>query len=86
MAQAGGGTGVAEGMAAIGTAVVGHDPLDRDAVAGEPGEGPLEKGDGGGLALVGQDLGIGQARSVVDRDMEVFPADATGPVSAAGRR
>jgi hypothetical protein len=52
-------------------------------VAGKPGEGPLEKGDGGGLALVGQDLGIGQARSVVDRDMEVFPADAAGPVSAA---
>ena len=46
VAQAGRGTGVAEGMAAIGAAVVGHDPLDRDAIASEPGEGPLEEGDG----------------------------------------
>ena len=71
-------------MAAIGTAVVGHDPLDGDAVAGEPGERPLEEGNRAGLALVGQDLGVGQARGVIDGDVQVFPADAAVAVDHAG--
>ena len=41
-------------------AVVGHDPLDHDAVAREPGECPLEEGDRAGLAFVRQDLGVGR--------------------------
>ena len=86
VAQAGGDTGVAEGMAAVGAAVVGHDALDGDAVAGEPGERPAEEGGGAGLALVGQDLGIGQARGIVDRDVQGLPANAVMAVDRAGRR
>ena len=84
VAQAGGDTGVAEGMAAVGAAVVGHDALDGDAVAGEPGERPAEEGGGAGLALVGQDLGIGQARGIVDRDVQGLPANAVMAVDRAG--
>lgn len=51
---------------------------------GEPGERPLEEGNGPGLALVGQDLGIGQARGVIDGDVQVFPADAAVAVDRAG--
>ena len=68
--------GLAEGVAAIGRAVVGHDPLDGDAEAGEPGQRPLEEGHGALLALVGQDLGVGEARGVVDADVQEVPADA----------
>jgi hypothetical protein len=78
------GTGVAEVVAAIGIAVVGHDPLELDAVAGEPGERPFEEGNRAGLALVRQDLGVRQARGVIDRDVQVLPADATVAVDHAG--
>jgi hypothetical protein len=37
-----------------------------------------------GLALVGQDRGIGQARGVIDGDVQVFPADAVVAVDHAG--
>src|ERR687892_894905 len=76
--------GVAEVMAAIGVAVVGHDSLDADAGAREPSESPLEEGDGAGLALVGQDLGVSQARGIIDRDVQVLPADAAVAVDHAG--
>ena len=67
---------LAEAMAAIGRAVVGHDALDGDAQGGEPGDGALEEGHGTFLALVGEDLGVGEARGVVDADMQEVPADA----------
>ena len=41
----------------------------------------LEEGDGAGLALVGQDLGVGEARGIVDGDVQVLPADAACPVT-----
>jgi len=69
-------TSVAEVVAAIGATVVGHDPLDGDAVAGKPGERPIEEGDRAGLALVGQDLGVGQARGVIDGAVQAFLAEA----------
>jgi hypothetical protein len=37
------GTGLPKHLAAIATAVVGHDPLDRDAVSGKPGQRAFEK-------------------------------------------
>jgi hypothetical protein len=40
--------------------------------------------DGAGLALVGQDLGIRQARRIIDGDVQVFPADAAVAVDHAG--
>jgi hypothetical protein len=68
-------------VAAIGSAVVGHVPLDNDA---EPGERPFEEGDGAGPALIGEDLG--QARRVIDGDVQVFPADASVAVDHPDRR
>ena len=35
----------AKGFAAVGRAVIGHDPLDADALTGEPSQGAAEKSD-----------------------------------------
>src|SRR3970282_2060145 len=43
----------------------------------------LEEGDGAPFLLVGHDLGEGDARGVVDADMDKFPADAAA-VALAG--
>ena len=51
-------------MASIGGAVVGHDTLDRDAVAGEPVEGAVEEGNGAFFLLVWQEFGVGEPRGV----------------------
>ena len=68
--------GVAEGLGAIAGAVVGHHARDGDAEAGVVGDGGLEEGDGALLLLVGQDLAEGDARGVVDADVDELPADA----------
>src|SRR3954447_5661483 len=80
--DAGGRARFPKGSAGIGRAVVGHDPLDGDAEAGEPGKRPLEEGHGALLALVGQDLGVGEPGGVVDADVEELPADAARPAGA----
>ena len=74
MPEAGVGAGVAEIVRAVGRAVVGHDALDGDAVAAEPAERAVEEGAGAGLALVGQDLAVGESGCIVDGDMEDLPA------------
>ncbi|MFO1050210.1 MAG: Tom37 metaxin N-terminal-like domain-containing protein [Geminicoccaceae bacterium] len=56
--------------------IVGHHPLDRDPEAGEPGQRPPEEGHRTRLALVGQDLAVGEARRIVDADMQEVPATA----------
>jgi hypothetical protein len=62
--------------------IVGHDPLDGNAEAGEPGKRPLEEGHGALLALVGEDFGAGEPGGVVDADMQELPADAARPAGA----
>ena len=62
-------------MAFVGRAVVGHDALDGDAVGREPSQTALEERDGIFLALAREQLGEGQARSVIDGDKEVFPTE-----------
>jgi hypothetical protein len=66
-------TGGREDPAAITAAVVGQDPLDRDAVAGIEPPGPLQEARGGCRVLVGQLLGIGETGMVVDRKMDPVP-------------
>ena len=56
---------------------------DRDAEACVVGDGGLEEGDGALLFLVGQDLREGDARGVVDADMDELPAGAAGLVALA---
>jgi hypothetical protein len=60
---------------AVGGAVVGQHALDDDAVAREEGSGAAQEGDGGGRFLVTKHLGVGESAVVVDRDVDVFPAD-----------
>ncbi len=68
------GLGVALGFE--GWPVVGHDALDTDTVAAEEPQGVEEEGEAGGPGLVGQDLGVGQPRMVVDGQVQELPADA----------
>jgi hypothetical protein len=63
-------------------AVVGHDSLDRDAAALEPGDRASEEARGGRGSFVGQDFGIGEARGIVDGDMDELPADASNASGA----
>ena len=70
--------GVLEGPAVgVGKGVVGHDALDAYAAAGEPTDGTVEEAGASLAALVGQDLGVGEARAVVDGDVQVLPAEAS---------
>jgi hypothetical protein len=69
VAPSGGCDGGAEVGAAIGRSVVAHAALGDDAEAGEPGHGAL-------LALVGRQFSLGEARGIVDGDVQVLPAGA----------
>ena len=77
------GNGAGEQLAFEGGAVVGHDALGGDAMRREPVQGVVEESHGAFLALVGHDGGEGQARGVVDGDVEVLPAGAALPALAA---
>src|SRR5580704_5403101 len=81
--EPGPGAGGAEGMAAVSRTIVGHDPLDVDAVTGEPIERAAEEGNGVFLLLVRQELGVGQARGVVDTDVQRLPTDAVVAVDGS---
>src|SRR5512144_3130071 len=70
-------------MASIGGAVVGHDALDGDAVAGEPVECTAEEGNGAFFLLVRQEFGVGEPRGIVDGHMQRLPADAVMAVDRA---
>ncbi len=61
--------------------------VDLDAEACVVGDGGFEEGDGALLLLVGHDLGEGDARSVVDADMDELPADCRASLPCRyGRR
>ena len=53
-----------------------------DAEAGIVGQGGLQEGDGAVLALVGQDLCEGDARGVVEADVDELPAGAAALAGA----
>ena len=83
VAQAQGLPGVAEQVAAIADAVVGHDPAHGDALAGKPDHGPGQEAGTGVAGLVVQDLDIGGPGMVVDADMDIFEADLAVLADAA---
>jgi hypothetical protein len=68
---------------AVGEGVVGQHPLDGDVMAGEEHPGPAEKPGTAVAALIGQDLGIGQAGVVVDGGMDIVIARAMLTVASA---
>lgn len=67
---AGGGEQLVELAAAVARAVVGHDALDRQAEARVEAQGPPHERRAGALPLVGEQLGVGDAAEVVDRDVQ----------------
>ena len=71
-------------VGAVGGAVVGHDPLDGDVVAGVEGDGSFEELDGGGGFLVAVDFDVGQAGGVVDADVDELPAGVADAPAVGG--
>ena len=69
------GQGFVEKSSSIGKGVIGHDSLNDDAMSPEEGLGSSPKGRTGGPALIGEDLGVGQAGVVVDGRVDVREAN-----------
>ena len=88
MACAEGAEDVLKHAAQIGRAVIGHHARDPShAMLAKPGRGPSEKQGRRVAALIGQELGIGDAGVIVDSHMEKLPANAPRavlPAPAAG--
>src|SRR6187401_2539327 len=64
--------------------VVGHETAHADAAPAKPRQGPLQKRRGGGRIVSRNHLGIGEARRVINRDMQILPADvarAAAPIA-----
>ena len=68
---------------AVGGGVVGHHPLDADAVGGEVGDRSSEEADSGDRTLIGEHLDVGKSGCIVDADVHVFPSDASRLAPAA---
>ena len=64
---------------AVGGAVVGHHPLDLDAVAAKWATARRRKPIAVVGFLVGEDLDVGEPGRVVDADVDVLPADPARP-------
>jgi hypothetical protein len=62
---------------AVSGAVIGQELLDLHAVALEERDRSAEEPDCCCGLLVAENLGVGQARGVVDRDVHELPADLT---------
>ena len=67
-----------EQFGAIRLAVVGHHPLDPGSQPGVPCQCPVEEPGGIIPAQAWQQFDIGEAGGIVDGDMQVFVADASG--------
>ena len=80
--DAGFSNGFSKQLRAVGRTVVGHDALDLDAVAGIPGQRPFEKGRRILAAEGGKHFDISEARSIVDGDIQMIPADPAFAASA----
>jgi len=73
-------TGGHEALGDVAAAVVGENGAGLDSFAGKPGHGPLEEGDSRVLALIGEDLNIGESRVIIDADVDKLPAAASSPL------
>ena len=83
VAQVEGFAGFLEGLGAVARAIVGHDAFNPYSEFAIIGQGGLEKGDGAFLLFVRHDFGEGEARGVVDADMDELPSDAAAVGLAA---
>ena len=71
-------------MGAVGAAVLGEQSAHANALAGIEVEGVAQKADGGFGLMIGQQLGKGQARVVIDGHVQRFGAGML--VQARGAR
>ena len=60
----------------IGRRVIRHHRPHGDPLGAEPGQRPLEEGEGGAAPVRGPHLGVGQPGVIVDGDMDMLPARA----------
>src|ERR1700687_1130583 len=74
--------GFAKRSRAVSAAVVSQDPLHADAAVAEFAHCAQPEGVGGVALVIGQDLGVGIARTIVDGDVHILQADATQGVAA----
>jgi hypothetical protein len=72
----------AESKRFVAGTVVGHHSFDLDAETFIIGESGLQKASGAALLLVGHDFSEGDARVVVDGDMDELPTEALPSRSA----
>jgi hypothetical protein len=68
--------GSAEGARFVASSVVGHDALNANAEFGVIDHRGFQEGDSARLALTFLDLDIGDARGIVDADVDVLPPHA----------
>ena len=76
--------GLAKGSRAIARAVVGHDPLYRDAQACVIDHRRLKESDGAGFSLIPPHLAKGDAGRIVDADMDKLPSNTEVAIDDAG--
>src|SRR5579862_3745335 len=67
---------------AVTGAVVGHHPLNTDAVGAVVGDGAAEEASRRGRLLVAEHLDVGDPGGVVDADVDVLPADPAASCAA----
>jgi len=67
----------------VGLRIVGEHALDGDAALGIPGNRAPKEASAADSVAAGKELGVGQARVVVDRHVQVLPADASVAVRSA---
>jgi hypothetical protein len=80
------GDGATHGVGAIAGAVVGVDPLGRDAEPAKESESGMEKENRASSGLIWEELSEGEAGMIVDGDVKELPAGAARviPLAIAG--
>jgi hypothetical protein len=68
-------------LSAVGAAVIGQEGADHHAAAGKPAVGQRQEGGCTSRGFVRQEGGIGQARPIVDGDVEEFQATPPAPAT-----
>jgi len=63
-------------LGSVARSVVGHDPLHSHRSSCEPGDRPFQERDARPSCLVGEDLDVGDAAGVIDRDVTALPPRA----------
>ena len=69
-------------MGAVGAAVIGHEALDTDAEGSEVKKGIVEEAPDTEVGFIREDLGKGEAGSIVNGDMDILVTGAADFIAA----